>query len=206
MTKVVLGESLVSLDAKLGLAGDNAAADYESTVMAYATEWEAIVTKKVDAELVYTNKLHKNLRHYEAKVDKLRKNVNVKEEKGKLTPPLTEKLERNEEKLTQTWKEYEETATTTCHLLDEVTSMGWKDLHPLVKAMMAFEYKRETDEHTLWGNLSNVQDKLSGAVHRHDSPLPASAFIDPDVNTSRPSEEDPPDLGDELELSDDDRS
>lgn len=193
--KVVLGESLVTLDAKLIAASENASSNYQDTIIDYVTEWEAIVSKKVDSEVKYTQKLHKNLKHYEAKLEKLRKQVSSKEEKGGKAPPqMTEKLERNEIKLKDTWKEYEETATKTCHLLEEATKMGWKDLHPLIKAMIAFEYKRDTDEHALWGSLGNIKDKISKVVENHDEPLPASAFKQPLLLTMRPSSGDSGDL------------
>lgn len=184
--KVVLGESLVTLNGKLNQASEQAVTDFQSNVLDYIMEWEAILSKKIDEQVKYTAKLNKNLKHYEAKVEKLRKNVALKEEKGKLTPAMSEKLERNEGKLKDSWKEYEETATQTCHLLEEATRKGWKDLHPVVKAMLAFEGKRDDQEHDLWASArTNIQDKIAHAVETHDVPLPASAFSTEIVLISR---------------------
>ena len=45
--KVVLGESLVTLDQKLAQeATDQTATLYQTTVLDYVTEWETILTKK----------------------------------------------------------------------------------------------------------------------------------------------------------------
>lgn len=197
--KVVLGESLVTLDTKIVAASKAAATHYQESVLDYVVEWEAIVSKKIDSEVKYTTKLNKNLKHYESKLEKLRKTTAAKEEKGKVTPQMQEKLDRNEQKLKETWKEYEENATKTCHLLEEATKMAWKDLHPLVNKMIAFEYKRDTDEHALWSKLGGIKDKVNAVVDKHDEPLPASAFEEPQL-LSRPSGDG--DSGDDLEVSD----
>ena len=121
------------------------------------------------------------------------------EEKGKVTPAQTEKLERNETKLTETHKEYEETATKTSHLLEEASRHGWKDLHPLLKAMMTAEWKRESDLHAVWGLTSTIQDKVAHVVDKHDVPLPASAFSTEIVLVSRRSGDADLDVSDEEE-------
>ena len=198
--KVVLGESLVTHQDKLAAATQVATDHYQSAVVDYVTEWEAILTKKIEGEVKYTQKLQKNLQHYETKVEKLRKQQAAKEEKGKpLQPAETEKLQRNETKLKESYEEYEAVATQTSHLLDEATRQGWKDLHPLLKSLMAAEYKRETDLQAVWNLTSGMQDKVAHVVDKYDVPLPASAFAAEIVLTSRPSGAD---SSDDLELSD----
>lgn len=198
--KVVLGESLVTHQDKLAAATQIATDHYQSAVVDYVTEWEAILTKKIETEVKYTHKLQKNLQHYETKVEKLRKQQTVKEEKGKpVQPAETEKLQRNETKLKESYEEYEAVATQTSHLLDEATRQGWKDLHPLLKSLMAAEYKRETDLQAVWNLMSGIQDKVAHVVDKYDVPLPASAFAAEIVLMSRPTGAD---SSDDLELSD----
>ena len=191
-TTVVSGaESLVTLETKLKRAASESANLYQSTILEYVVEWEAIVTKKIDSELKYTSKVHKNLKHYASKLEKLRKTVAAKEEKGKgVAPQLSQKLARNEDKLTESWKEYEETATRTCHLIEEATQMGWKDLYPLIQAMLTFERQRDEAEHALWSSLASIQNKVTAAVDAHDTPLPASAFNEVVVLTRPTKDED----------------
>lgn len=193
--KVVLGESLVTLDGKLNKAGEQASDDYQEKVIDYVTEWEAILTKKIESEMKYTQKLGKNLKHYEMKVEKLRKNVAAKEEKGKVTPQMTEKLERNEEKLKETHAEYEKTATKTCHLLEEATKMGWKDFHPLVQAMLVWESRRVSEEQALFKQVDDIKNKVAHVAERLDGPLPAEAFVEV-MLVSRPNAD-----SDDLEIS-----
>jgi len=176
--KVVLGESLVTLDGKLIKADEQASEDYQGKIIDYVTEWEAILTKKIESELKYTQKQAKNLKHYEMKVEKLRKTVAAKEEKGKPTPQMTEKLARNEEKLKETHEEYEKTATKTCHLLEEATKKGWKDFHPLVQAMLVWESNRAADEQALFKQVDDIKNKVAHLAERLDGPLPAEAFVE----------------------------
>lgn len=196
--KVVLGESLVTLDDKLIKADQQASDDFQEKVIDYVTEWEAILTKKIETEVKYTQKLNKNLKHYEMKLEKLRKTVAAKEEKGKPTPQMTEKLERNEEKLKETHAEYELTATKTCHLLEEATKMGWKDFHPLVKEMLGWENRRASEEQDLFKLTDDIKNKVAHVAERLDGPLPAEAFNEV-VLVSRPHA-----ASDDLEMSGDD--
>ena len=198
--KVVLGESLVTHQDKLATA--QATEAYQTTVVNYVTEWDAILGKKVDSEVKYTQKLQKNLKHYEQKVEKLRKAVASKEEKGKpVSPTEQEKLSRNETKLQESWQEYETVATQTSHLLEEATRQGWKDLHPLLKAMLTTEWQRETDVHAVWNLTSSIQDKVAVVVEKYDVPLPASAFATEVILHSRRGGAESSDDGD---LSEDD--
>jgi hypothetical protein len=138
------------------------AQQYQKKIINYAIEWEQIVTTRVDEDLKENNKLHVKLNHYENKVDSLRKRVNAVENRGKESPTkLSEKLTRNEDKLKQAWKVHEESASTLCNLLDEITTGGWKDLYPLVMAALQWEVGRVTEEHDAYGKLSEVEKAMT---------------------------------------------
>jgi hypothetical protein len=138
------------------------AEQYQKKIINYAIEWEHIVTTRVDKDLEKTNALHETLNHYQNKVDSLRKKVNAVENRGKESPTkLSEKLTRNEDKLKESWKVHEESASTLCNLLDEITTGGWKDLYPLVMATLQWEGGRATEEHDIYDKLSEVEKGLT---------------------------------------------
>jgi hypothetical protein len=138
------------------------AEQYQKKIINYAIEWEQLVTTRVDEDLKKNNALHDTLNHYENKVDSLRKKVNAVENRGKESPAkLSEKLTRNEDKLKQAWKVHEESASTLCNLLDEITTGGWKDLYPLVMEALQWEVGRATGEHDVYGKLSEVEKGMT---------------------------------------------
>jgi mRNA-degrading endonuclease HigB of HigAB toxin-antitoxin module len=148
------------------------AEEYQKKIINYAIEWEHIVTTRVDEDMKNTNALHDALNHYQNKVDTLRKKVNAVENKGKESPAkLSEQLTRNEDKLKESWKVHEESASTLCNLLDEITTGGWKDLYPLITAALKWEVGRAKGEHDVYGKLSEVE-KVADLQYlgvRHDS-------------------------------------
>jgi hypothetical protein len=72
---------------------------------------------------------------------------------GKNLPPLSEQLNRNEDKPKEAWKVHEESASTLCNLLDEIITGGWKDLYPLVMAALQWEVDRATGEPDVYCNF-----------------------------------------------------
>lgn len=146
--------------------------EYEKFVLAYAIEWEAVVTKKLDKEIKNVQQLQNRRRHYDAKVDKLRRRVNTMESRGKETPaPLTEKLVRNEQKLTNAWETHEKQSSDLCVLLEQVTQYGWIDLMPLVMNVMRYEVHRTGRENLALGSLSTTLDAMKNDPHLHMSPV-----------------------------------
>jgi uncharacterized protein YlxW (UPF0749 family) len=68
------------------------------------TEWETVVTTRVDSEWKHVRKLAADRSHYEKKVEALRQKANEILTKGKSTPNgMQEKIDRNEKKLQQTF-------------------------------------------------------------------------------------------------------
>jgi septation ring formation regulator EzrA len=162
----VLG--LVSKQAKLSTKR------YEETVIDYIAEWEAVVTKRVDAELAETGILSKSLDHYEAKVKSLREKVNALDDKiGKTSSSaskLVEKLKRNEEKLETAFNEHERSASKLCDLMEEVTARGYKDLYPLIMAICLFESERSRDEAKIFAKkLPAMMETLTDVFNDNDS-------------------------------------
>jgi hypothetical protein len=152
---------ITSLSSVHQLAAEKArvgAEQYQKKIIDYAIEWERIVTTRVDEDFKKNKTLQDSFNHYQNKVDTLRKKVNAVENKGKESPArLSEQLARNEDKLKESWKIHEESASTLCNLLDEITTGGWKDLYPLVMAALQWEAGRATGEPDVYRKLSEVE-------------------------------------------------
>jgi uncharacterized protein YicC (UPF0701 family) len=113
---------------------------YQKNIIAYAIQWEQIVTARVDDGLKKTNVLYQNLNHYQTKINSLRKKVNAVKNKGKESPAkLIQKLTRNETKVKHSWELHEASASTLCNLLEGVTKGGWKDLYAARPCGLAVE-------------------------------------------------------------------
>jgi hypothetical protein len=120
---------------------------YDQDILAYLSEWDNVVTSRVDRESKEVEKIRKTFMHYQTKVDSLRKKVNAAEDSGKETNEATaEKLKRNKEKLDEASKEFEDAARPLCVLIEEVVRQGWKDVLPLIKSMMSWETARSKNE------------------------------------------------------------
>jgi hypothetical protein len=120
---------------------------YQSEVLDYCVEWEAVVSARVDKEMAVSKKLRETYNHYLGKVDGLRKKVNSQESKGKgVGESVSEKVQRNEQKLVEASTEFEAAAGPLCTLLEEVVQQGWRDLYPLIQAVIKWEVDRSQTE------------------------------------------------------------
>jgi hypothetical protein len=141
---------------------------YKQFVVDYAIEWEKVVITRISNDLKTSEKLRLDLDHYQTKVENLRKSVNSTMAKGKLVDPKTsEKLKRNEEKLSKSRGEYEDYATQLCILIEEITERAWKDLHPLLIKMAQFDATLASDEAKLFGELNGVVNNLKNVAQQH---------------------------------------
>ena len=141
---------------------------YKQFVVDYAIEWEKVVVTRISNDLKTSEKLRLDLDHYQTKVENLRKSVNSTMAKGKLVDPKTsEKLKRNEEKLSKSRGEYEDYATQLCILIEEITERAWKDLHPLLIKMAQFDATLASDEAKLFGELNGVVNNLKNVAQQH---------------------------------------
>ena len=141
---------------------------YKQFVVDYAIEWEKVVVTRILNDLKTSEKLRLDLDHYQTKVESLRKSVNSTMAKGKLVDPKTsEKLKRNEEKLSKSRAEYEDYATQLCILIEEITERAWKDLHPLLIKMAQFDATLASDEAKLFGELNGVVNNLKNVAQQH---------------------------------------
>jgi hypothetical protein len=118
--------------------------EYDKFMVAYALEWEEIVTSRLDKEIKAVQQLQRKRNHYEKKVSGsllgLRKRTNNIEKNGKEVPPaLAEKLQRNEQKLQEAFSLHENSAAKLCALLEEATASGWKDCKfPFLKSIVLY--------------------------------------------------------------------
>jgi hypothetical protein len=146
-------------------------------ILKYCTDWERIVTTRVDADLAETKKLHDSLDHYTTKVEGLRKKTNkvmeaeqAKAGSGSPAPfkavpdKLGSRLDRNEGKLSTAWKAQERSASALCNLLEEVTLQGYNDLYPMLVDWIEWEIRRASIEYDLLAEFKATQEKLTKKV------------------------------------------
>lgn len=163
--------TLVTLEERFSKASQKHANSYQEMVIDYAVEWESIIRTMTETEVGQSRKLHKVVQHYEDKVDKLRKAAQNKENQGKVSSPSqAAKLTRNETKLAKAWQDYDAAATRTANLLEQATRVGYRDLHPLVQAMITFELERDRDERNTWHYVGKIQDQLVAIMAENEEP------------------------------------
>jgi len=150
---------------------------FQKSVLDYAIEWERIVATRIDGELEKTKKLQQTFDHYKTKVDGLRKKGNDAETKGKPLPDnVAEKHKRNEAKLDEAWKEYEQSAAQVCVLIEEVTQYAWKDLFPLVNVTMKWQSDCASNQAETFAPLMDTMDKMAVAFRKKArTPAPEAA-------------------------------
>lgn len=128
--------------------------EFQSHVLEYVTEWETVVTKRVDSEWKHVRILGTNRSHYEKKVEALRRKANEKETKGKSTPTVdAEKIDRNEKKLLEAFEIHELEAGKLCVLMEVATLGGWRDLYPLIENVMKWQANRVASENEIYAEL-----------------------------------------------------
>ena len=141
---------------------------YKQFIVDYATEWENVVVTRVSNDIKASEKIRLDLEHYQGKVEALRKGINQVMAKGKLVDPKqSEKLRRNEDKLTKARAEYAEFSSNLCVLIEEVTERAWKDLHPLLIKMSQFDATLSSDEFKLFSQLNQVTEHLKTIAMKH---------------------------------------
>ena len=173
VTKNVIHEvgnasSMAALEQVTSLQATSQLSDYQRRVIDYAVEWNHVVTSRIDMEIKVVNKLRQATLHYEKKVETLRSKVNALEQKGKSTPDITAtRLTRNEEKLSDAWKNHERSSGRLVVLMEEAVTCGWKDLYPLVKNAMTWEVNRVARENDTYGRLSMTLKAMESTFKQH---------------------------------------
>lgn len=152
----------------LGLYGFGAAQavvndqEYQKDVVNFVTEWEQIITERVESGLKRVRKLASNRLHYERKIETLRNKANELEIKGRTNPTVAvERLSRNEGKLKQAFTVHEKEAGQLCALMESVTHEGYKDLYTLVKNYIEWEINRVGRENSITVQMSATLDYMS---------------------------------------------
>jgi hypothetical protein len=163
---------------------------YQDNIIDYVVEWERIVTARFEEENTERQRLNGVLNHYQTKVEGLRKDVNKKLDKGLSSPSRkTEKLSRNEDKLKIAWEEHEHSASRLCDLLQEATESGWKDLYPLVIAMMKFDSEKSADEREILSKMDEVEALVESSVEAglNEAPAPPPPAVGVDTSSEEGS-------------------
>ena len=137
------------------------AREYGKHVVQYAEEWEEAVTERVEKEQKNVRKLLGDRSHYEKKVEAMRKRDNEMQTKGKTsTAGQLEKLQRNEEKLRESFTIHESEAGRLCVLIGTVTQEGWRDLYFLAKNYMKWESNRVGRESDIFSEIPKTLDSM----------------------------------------------
>lgn len=183
--------SYASVHDALGAKTSSYSDKYKQFVLDYAIEWEKVVTGRINEGLKTSEKLRRDLNHYQKKVESLRLSVNQAMARGKSVKSDTqEKLRRNEEKLIASKQSYNKAATDLCILMEEVTERSWRDLHPLLIKCAQFDSTLSNDESKVLGSLNQVVNQLKQvAVASGISPQPRIkdlGTLKPELLSTRP--------------------
>lgn len=147
---------------------------YTEHILTYATEWERILTTRINGHLKQSETLRVDLDHYAKKVEDLHKTINKTMTKGKpVSDDNVDKLKRNEAKLIQARAEYDRFVNDLCGYMEEVMIRGWKDLHPLLVKMAQFDTTLCNEESSLLTrSMTSVTDRLKNMKNDHPGLTP----------------------------------
>jgi hypothetical protein len=147
---------------------------YTEHILTYATEWERILTTRINGHLKQSETLRVDLDHYAKKVEDLHKTINKTMTKGKpVSDDNVDKLKRNEAKLIQARMEYDRFVIDLCGYMEEVMLRGWKDLHPLLVKMAQFDTTLCNEESSLFTkSMTSVTDRLKNMKNDHPGLTP----------------------------------
>lgn len=127
-------------------------------ILEYIIEWEGIVTTQVDGEIKEVKKLSDNLRHYENKVENLRKKKNDAVAKNKNYDNT--KLERNEGKLATASETHGKAASRLAYLIIEFVHHGCEDLFPLLEKIINYEFTRSHKESKIFSQFHSDKEQI----------------------------------------------
>lgn len=120
---------------------------YVEHILTYASDWERILSTRVNKHLKHAEKLRVDLDHYQKKVEELNKDANKTMTKGKsVSDKGVDKLKRNEQKLVNARREHEHFVSDLVGFMEEIMERGWKDLHPLLVKMAQFDVTLSGEE------------------------------------------------------------
>lgn len=146
---------------------------YEEKIIDYAIEWKKLVTLKFTSEYEEVQNSKRDVEHYTKKVTGLRGNRKRSKSNGKeVGTKLSEKLERNEEKLEQASKSYDKHKRSLLHLVDELVDKSWKDLFPLMILIFEFDVNNAQERAMVLSELHDVMKDLSVAASENGISLP----------------------------------
>lgn len=148
------GKTYSSVHKELATKSHDRAVEFQKKVIDYVTEWDSVVSTRVDAGIKKSVALRRDLDHYDSKVDHL-KHSKIPDE---------DKLGRNADKHTHASDAYETFVVDMCILLEEVTDRSWKDFIPLLARMATWD-KKTTDEETVClAQMDEVVEKLAAVA------------------------------------------
>lgn len=147
---------------------------YVEHILTYASDWERILSTRVNKHLKHAEKLRVDLDHYQKKVEDINKDVNKTMNKGKsVSDKGVDKLKRNEQKLVNARREYDQFISDLCGFMEEIMERGWKDLHPLLVKMAQFDVTLSGEEAQLLSKgMVAVVNELKALAGKHPNMNP----------------------------------
>ena len=142
---------------------------YGEHIIKYTENWYNLIDSRVTTAIKESDRLRKELEHYENKVNRLYfdKQRVAKGGIGSDAYMLVySKLERNEVKLSKAQEDYNAFSSMTIALVEEVTKACWKDLFPVMLKLMQFDAVRATEEKRLLRNLEFVSESIVKNIQR----------------------------------------
>ena len=140
----------------------NSKLEEHKDLVAYVSDWQHIVSTRVQSKYNEYSKNRKELNHYAKKVDSLLAEEERLKERGRpMKPKQEEKLGRNKDKLSGAREIHDSSGESLSMLMDEVTLNAWKDAFPLLKRSSLFEMKFAEINHRHAANLGHSLELLN---------------------------------------------
>lgn len=172
---------------------------YVEHILTYASDWERILSTRVNKHLKHAEKLRVDLDHYQKKVEELNKDANKTMTKGKsVSDKGVDKLKRNEQKLVNARREHDQFLCDLCGFMEEIMERGWKDLHPLLVKMAQFDVTLSGEEASVLSKgMVAVVGELKALAGKHSNMNPTGRLKELEtwslesINKTNPRSEEP---------------
>ena len=165
--------------------------DFHKFAIDYVAEWETTVTTRVNADMKATDQLRRDADHYKSKVESLQGNVKKYGDHGKAVPEATrDKLDRNEKKLQEATRLYNDAAEDLYLLMDEVVDRSWRDLHPLLLKTLQMEVDVCNHErHVMAQPFQRMMEEMGALAQREQVKPRLKDVVDgtPEMLCTRPN-------------------
>jgi len=151
-------------------------------IIDYLKEIERVEVNRVQKGLQQSEILRRDLDHYFYKVPSIEKQCT--RSKGN-NQSLVQCLKRNEKKLKNAKRAYDDHTQDLCLLLDEITERGWRDFFPIIMKLNQSDIFNSAFESESVNELIDVVEKLKAIGERYQVKMDSRA---PELKLSTPIE------------------